>query len=276
MLEDYVNFHLYLDNRKTGELEKLIYDNREEITILDDMFTIVKAEDIKNLNDGDCIIVYSTMTDGLKYGPLIKNGSQYKIRYLDRVSNRPLNRYIEHPPINITTIPMFALFRKYNEIYANTHSMKAVEEFFVEKKSKDGKQLYEVELKDTNNINIKYFGSNNNINITNKTDEIRIGHATDESENKYDYYWLNGIFYMEKIYNLTDVIENANSNLIKIYKKNTIIRGTIFDLLSMSRKRNKPDRTYKNAGGRRKYKRKSVKKIGNNKIRKGKKRWFSK
>jgi hypothetical protein len=157
MLEDYVNLHLYLDNQKKRELEDLIYDNREEITIFDDMFTIVKAEDIKNLNDGDCIIVYSTTTGGLKYGPLIKNGSQYKIRYLDSIQNRPSYEYNDDSPKNITTFPMLDVFRKYNEIYAETHSMKTVEKYFAFQKSNDEKPLYEVELKNTNNINIKYF-----------------------------------------------------------------------------------------------------------------------
>jgi hypothetical protein len=289
-LLDCVDPEVYADPKfKTRITNSILRSPEENITLDNNTFTYVR--DLTSLKDGDCVIAYTAAT-GILYGQLIKKGSQYKIRYLDSANNNPLNETIERPPNNDSTkLIMFNQFSDYNSMYNKNKSIDDVVKYFKDKKTSNGvKPLYAV-TNNNDNISISFF--NRNITITNKTDNLRIGIATNGEEgNKKEtdkYYYLYDNSYVEKIQNLTPYVNKKGvsfyrnesvhaEKFLEEYNKEIPLEKVLTPKEKVLTNKDMTDiiKSYlsgqsKKAGGRRKHKRKSTKKIKKNKIRKGKK-----
>lgn len=289
-LLDCVDPEVYADPKfMTRLLNSILRSPEENITLDNNTFTYVR--DLTTLKDSDCVIAYTAAT-GILYGQLIKKGSQYKIRYLASAFNNQLNETIERPPNNDSTkLIMFNQFLDYNSMYNKNKSIEDVVKYFKDKKQSNGvKPLYAV-TNSNDNISISFF--NKNISITNKTDNLRIGIATNGEEgNKKEtdkYYYLYDNSYVEKLQNLTHYV---NEGAVAFYKNESVHAEKFLEeynkeiplekvLTPKEKVLTNKDMTdimksylsgpSKKAGGRRKHKRKSTKKIKKNKIRKGKK-----
>jgi len=265
-----VDIQVYKDPKFKSTLETAILSSPQTITLPNDEKFKNVTDDLNSLIDGNCVIV-SMPGIGILYGQLIIEDSKYKIRYLDSPTDNSVSETIEHPP-NANQLPMINVFSEYNRMYNENKSIEDIENYFKSKKRMDGRgPLYPVvEKNNGTNIIIQAF-NDDNINITNKTDTLRIGIVNANSDKKkYEYYYYNidGKDYMEKIRNITPYVINQRA---KIYKNedisNDVITGDIRSIFKL--KASKP--ASKTAGGRRRYKRKSTKKIKKSKIRKGKK-----
>lgn len=290
-LLDCVDPEVYANPKFMTRLLNSIFRSPEENITLDNNNTFTYVRDLTTLKDGDCVIAYTAAT-GILYGQLIKKGSQYKIRYLDSANNNPLNETIERPPNNDSTkLIMFNRFLDYNSMYNKNKSIEDVVKYFKDKKKSDGiKPLYAV-TNNNDNISISFFKQN--ISITNKTDNLRIGIATNGEEgNKKEtdkYYYLYDNSYVEKLQNLTHYVNKGDiafyrnesvhaEKFLEEYNKEIPLEKVLTPKEKVLTNKDMTDimKSYlsgpsKKAGGRRKHKRKSTKKIKKNKIRKGKK-----
>lgn len=290
-LLDCVDPEVYANPKFMTRLINSILRSPEENITLDNNNTFTYVRDLTTLKDGDCVIAYTAAT-GILYGQLIKKGSQYKIRYLASAFNNQLNETIERPPNNDSTkLIMFNQFLDYNSMYNKNKSIEDVVKYFKDKKQSNGvKPLYAV-TNNNDNISISFF--NKNISITNKTDNLRIGIATNGEEgNKKEtdkYYYLYDNSYVEKLQNLTHYVNEGGvafyrnesvhaEKFLEEYNKEIPLEKVLTPKEKVLTNKDMTDimKSYlsgpsKKAGGRRKHKRKSTKKIKKNKIRKGKK-----
>ena len=269
-----VDIQVYKDPKFKSTLEDTIFSSPESITLPDEQI-FKYVTDLTSLIDGNCVIV-SIPGIGILYGQLIMEDSKYKIRYLDSPTDNSVSETIEHPPI-ANQLPMINVFSEYNRMYDENKSIEDIVNYFKSKKRMDGRgPLYPV-VEKTNDTNIIIQAFNDDkIDITNKTDTLRIGIVvtSGKNKNKYEYYYINGKEYMEKIRNITPYVIN---NSVKIYKNelisNELISNDVMtaDIRSIFRMKKANEKASKTAGGRRKYKRKATKKIKKSKMRKGKK-----
>lgn len=260
-----VDIQVYKDPNFKSNLETKILSSPETITLPNDEKFKNVTDDLTGIIDGNCVIVYIPGI-GILYGQLIIEDSKYKIRYLDSPTDNSIPDTIEHPPNPNQLPPMFNVFSEYNRMYDENKTIEDIVNYFKSKKRMDGRgPLYPVvEKNNGTNIIIQAF-NDDKIDITNKTNTLRIGIVTTNSDNKkYEYYNIDGKYYMEKIRNITPYVINERA---KIYKNedisNDVITGDIRSIFKL--------KASKTAGGRRKYKRKATKKIKKSKIRKGKK-----
>lgn len=263
-----VDLELYnKDPKFKYKLETKILSSPESITLSEEQ-NFKYVTHLTSLIDGNCVIV-DIPGIGILYGQLIIEDSKYKVRYLDSPTINSVSETIEHPPSE-DQLPMINVFRAYNSMYNENKSIEDIENYFKSKKRIDGRgPLYPVVEKNNGaNVIIQAF-NDDKINITNETDTLRIGIVTTSSDKKkYEYYYINGNEYMEKIRNITPSIINRR---VKIYKKEDISNDVMTADIRSIFKLRRANKANKTAGGRRKNKRKATKKIKKSKIRKGKK-----
>jgi hypothetical protein len=296
---EYCNIELfYKDPQLKEKLKSSIINSPEESPIqtleVDEENIFTYLPNYIDLKNGDCVIasIGSESNTNILYGRVIKEGDEYKIRYLDStVSNNAPDDTIEHPPNNdLTYLLMVNEFRKF--ITQSSKSMEDVKNDFKNMRKThyiDNKKNRLTEYKDEekppkfqdvtidgNTISITY-SFNINIRITKKTDNEIVGIATNGTDT-YKYYYLYRNTYVEKIQNLTRFINDNNTKFYRNESRHSeeyakeldeelppesalTPQQTVFTNPHLLRliKTNLSGVSKKN-GGRRKYKRKATKK----------------